>query len=71
MSDSIAPVPVSDTCWLYGEREGLTVVQEYRDTAGDLIKTLTVTIPWDKVAKARGRRPMGRTALASTDGAER
>jgi hypothetical protein len=49
----------------------LTVVQEYRDTAGDLIKTLTVTIPWDKVAKARGRRPMGRTALASTDGAER
>jgi hypothetical protein len=61
MSDSIAPVPVTDTCWLYGERKGLTVVQEDRDADGKLRTTLTVTIPWDSVARARGRRPMSRT----------
>lgn len=61
--DSVEPVHVNDACWLYGEREGLTVAQEYRDTAGALVTTLTVTVPWDKVARARGRRPMGRSAL--------
>jgi hypothetical protein len=57
MTDQIAPVPVSDRCWIYGEREGLTVVQEERDADGTLRTTLITTIPWDTVALARDRRP--------------
>jgi hypothetical protein len=55
---TLDPVVVSDTCWLYGEIDGLTVVQEDRDADGTLNQTLMVTIPWDKVARARYRRPM-------------
>lgn len=52
------PVVITDTCWLYGEREGLTVVQEDRAEDGTLRNTLMITIPWADVARARGRRPM-------------
>lgn len=57
---SIEPVHVNDTCWLYGERNGLTVVQEYRNASGKHVTTLTVTIPWAEVSRARGRRPMSK-----------
>ncbi len=62
---TIKPIHVTDTCWLYGERDGLAVVQEYRDGNGELIKTLTVTIPWAKIARAKSRRPMDRTKSQS------
>jgi hypothetical protein len=57
----IEPVSINEYCWIYGEREGLTVVHEYRGSGGSLHATLIVTIPWDKVARARARRPMTST----------
>lgn len=49
------PVPVSETCWLYGEAAGLTVVQEERDVNGKFVLAVQHLIPWSAVDRARGK----------------
>lgn len=55
--DSNQPVYVSETCWLYGEHDGLTVVAEDRSSNGTLHHVSQVTIPWAKVEKALAKAP--------------
>lgn len=52
----LAPVDVSETCWLYGEAKGLTVVQEERDIDGKHVRTLQSLIPWSKIEAAQSRK---------------
>lgn len=51
----LSPVNVSQTCWLYGDATGLTVVQEDRDHNGKHITTVQHVVPWDAIEKAKGR----------------
>lgn len=51
----LSPIHVSETCWLYGDASGLTVVQEDRDGSGKHIRTLQSVVPWDRIDKARER----------------
>jgi hypothetical protein len=57
-TEGIPPVHVSETCWVYGERKGLAVVQEERDGSGKLLRTLQSVIPWEAVAKAQKHREL-------------
>jgi hypothetical protein len=50
-------IAVSKTCWVYGERLGLTVVAEDRDDAGVLHHVSQATIPWAKVDAAKKNVP--------------
>ena len=54
--EGIPPFSVSETCWVYGERKGLAVVQEERSDDDKHIRTLQVVIPWSIVEKARARK---------------
>lgn len=56
-SEGIPAIAVSKTCWVYGERKGLAVVQEERDDSGKHIRTLQSVIPWSTVAEAQKLRP--------------
>jgi hypothetical protein len=55
-SEGIPPINVSETCWVYGERKGLAVVQEERDDGGKHVRTLQSVIPWSVVAEAQKQR---------------
>jgi hypothetical protein len=49
------PILISKHCWVYGEKEGLCVVQEYRDENGEYVDTVIVTVPWSKIDEAKGK----------------
>ena len=51
------PIGVSDTCWLYSERDGMAVVIEKRNDDGSHVMTLQQVIPWKSVEKALSARP--------------
>lgn len=57
-TETIDPIHVSDTCWLYAEGEGLAVVQEERDANGGHVRTLQSVIPWKLIDKAQRDRPL-------------
>lgn len=60
-SASIPAISVSATCWVYGERRGLAVVQEERDSDGNHVRTLTCVVPWNVVEEAHAMRPGNKT----------
>lgn len=54
--DTINPIHVSEACWMYAETSGLTVVQEKRSAAGNLIATAQTKVPWRLIDAALERR---------------
>ena len=48
----LSPIDVDETCWLYLEKGGVTVVQEERDHNGKHVATLQSDIPWSTLCDA-------------------
>jgi hypothetical protein len=56
-ADTIDPIIVDETCWMYPQRNGLDVVIERRDPDGQLVSSVSHVIPWNKIERAISQRP--------------